>query len=256
MSGVTAKWVPWFSVVPEYQRVAVFRAGRIVGYRGPGVVYRIPFLERFEVVDSRIVTVDVKPQECITRDNVPVSVNAVIYYRVDKPDKAIVEVVDYHVATIEVAQSSLRSVIGQRTLDDMLSNIKETAETLESLVDEATDEWGVKVTRVEIKDIRIPDDMKRAMAIEAEAERERRAMIIRAAGEKEASRQLAEAAKVLDETPSGFQMRYLQTLLQVAEAGNTVVFSDPRDSGAALAAKSASRKPAEPLSKGQEPTEE
>jgi regulator of protease activity HflC (stomatin/prohibitin superfamily) len=231
-----AGWVPWIAVVPEYQRVAVFRTGRIVGYRGPGVVWRIPFLERFETVDSRIMTVDVKPQECITRDNVPVSVNAVIYYRVNKPDKAIVEVVDYHVATIEVSQSSLRSVIGQRTLDQILSDIKETAQTLQVLVDEATDAWGVKVTRVEIKDIRIPDNMKRAMAIEAEAERERRAMLIRAAGERESAEQLAEAAKTLDQTASGFQMRFLQTLVQVAESGNTVVFADPHAGGAALAA--------------------
>lgn len=236
-----ANWRAWMSVVPEYQRVAVFRAGRIVGYRGPGVVWRVPFIERFETVDSRIMTVDVKPQECITRDNVPVSVNAVIYYRVDKPDKAIVEVVDYHVATIEVAQSSLRSVIGQRTLDGILGDIKETAMVLQELVDEATDAWGVKVIRVEIKDIRIPDDMKRAMAIEAEAERERRAMIIRAAGEKEAAKELAEAAGILDETKSGFQMRFLQTLLQVAESGNTVVFADPSAGTASLAADQLTR---------------
>jgi regulator of protease activity HflC (stomatin/prohibitin superfamily) len=199
-------------------------------------------LEQFYAVDSRITTVDVQPQECITRDNVPLQVNAVIYYRVNKPDKAIVEVVDYHVATIEIAQSSLRSVIGQRTLDQILSDIKETASALQELVDVATDEWGVKVTRVEIKDIKIPDDMKRAMAIEAEAERERRAMVIRASGEKEAARQLSEAAKVLDETSSGFHMRYLQTLLQVAESGNTVVFADPKLGGTALAAAAARAK--------------
>jgi regulator of protease activity HflC (stomatin/prohibitin superfamily) len=229
-------WRAWITVVPEYQRVAVFRTGRIVGYRGPGLVFRWPFIESFQAVDSRITTVDVKPQECITADNVPVSVNAVIYYRVDKPDLAIVRVVDYHVATIEVAQSSLRSVIGQRTLDEILRDIKETAGRLKLLVDEATDEWGVTVTRVEIKDIRIPDDMKRAMAIEAEAERERRAMIIRASGEREAAQQLSEAAKVLYESRSGFQIRYLQTLLQVAEAGNTVVFSDPQAASTAAAA--------------------
>ena len=142
----------------------MFRTGRIIGYRGPGIVFRIPFLETFHPVDWRIITIDVKPQECITRDNVPLRVNAVIYYRVEKPDKAIVEVVDYHVATIEVAQSSLRSVIGQRTMDQILSDIKDTAVSLQEIVDEATDDWGVKVSRVEIKDIQIPDDMKHAMA--------------------------------------------------------------------------------------------
>lgn len=227
---------PFALVVPEYQRVAVFRLGRIVGYRGPGVVWRMPFLEEFQVVDSRIVTVDVKPQECITRDNVPMELNAVVYYRVEHPDKAIVEVADYRLATIEVAQATLRSVVGQRTLDEVLTDIQGTAAALESLVDTATDEWGVKVSRVEIKDIRIPQDMKRAMAIEAEAERERRAMVIRANGEREAANQLAEAAKVLDSTPSGFRMRYLQTLLRVAENGNTVVFADPSQAGPAAAA--------------------
>ena len=230
------KWLPWISVVPEYQRVAVFRTGRIIGYRGPGIVFRISFLETFHPVDSRIITIDVKPQECITRDNVPLRVNAVIYYRVEKPDKAIVEVVDYHIATIEVAQSSLRSVIGQRTMDQILSDIKDTAEALQEIVDEATDDWGVKVSRVAIKDIQIPDDMKHAMAIEAQAERERRAMLIRATGEKEAAAQLAEAATILDETSTGFQMRYLQTLVEVAQAGSTVIFADPQAANIATSA--------------------
>lgn len=228
--------LPFVMLVPEYQRVAVFRLGRIVGYRGPGIVMRAPIIEEFQVVDSRVVTVDVKPQECITRDNVPIELNAVVYYRVEHPDKAIVEVADYRTATIEVAQSTLRSVVGQRTLDEILADIKGTAGALEAVVDEATDEWGVKVSRVEIKDIRIPADMKRAMAIEAEAERERRAMVIRARGEREAATQLAEAAGVLDSTPSGFQMRFLQTLLRVAESGNTVIFADPTHAAAAAAA--------------------
>jgi regulator of protease activity HflC (stomatin/prohibitin superfamily) len=228
--------IPWVVIVPEYQRVAVFRLGRIVGYRGPGVVWRTPILEEFQVVDSRIVTVDVRPQECITRDNVPIILNAVVYYRVQHPDKAIVEVADYRVATLEVAQASLRSVVGQRTLDEVLTDIQGTAAALEQIVDHATDAWGVKVNRVEIKDIRVPDDMKRAMAIEAEAERERRAMIIRASGEREAAAQLVAAAKTLDESPNGFQMRFLQTLLRVAESGNTVVFADPTSAPTAVAA--------------------
>lgn len=233
---MASSWIPWFVIVPEYQRVAVFRLGRIVGYRGPGVVWRMPLLEQFQVVDSRIVTVDVQPQECITRDNVPIIINAVVYYRVEHPDKAIVQVVDYKVATVEVAQASLRSVIGQRTLDEVLTDIQGTSGALEEIVDRATDDWGVKVNRVEIKDIRVPDDMKRAMAIEAEAERERRAMIIRATGEREAAEQLVQAAKILDASPSGYRMRYLQTLLRVAESGNTVVFADPANAGAAAAA--------------------
>ncbi len=219
------KLFPFATIVDEYQRVAVFRMGRIVGYRGPGVVWRWPFVERFAMVDSRTVTVDVKPQECMTRDNVPVRVNAVVYFRVEHPDKAIVKVVDYRVATIEMAQTTLRSVIGQRTLDQVLSEIDEASKLLKEIIDKATDEWGVKVSRVEIKDIQIPDELKRAMAKEAEAERERRAMIIRAQGEKEAAERLAEAAKLLESSTFGFQMRYLQTLLQVSESGSTVVFA-------------------------------
>lgn len=240
------RWIPWLVVVPEYQRVAVFRLGRIVGYRGPGVVWRLPMVEQFHIVDARIVTVDVQPQECITRDNVPIVLNAVVYYRVQHPDKAIVQVADYRVATVEVAQASLRSVIGQRTLDEVLTDIQGTSAALEEIVDRATDDWGVKVSRVEVKDIRVPDDMKRAMAIEAEAERERRAMIIRATGEREAAAQLVEAAKILDSSPSGYQMRYLQTLLRVAEAGNTVVFADPANAGTAVAAADLRRRPPAP----------
>ena len=231
------KLLPWVVIVHEYERVAVFRVGRIVGYRGPGVVWRMPFIEEFVRVDSRIVNVDVQPQECITKDNVPVTVNAVVYFRVEHPDKAIVNVVDYHSATIEIAQTSLRGTIGQMTLDELLSEIVAVAARLQAVIDQATDAWGVKVTRTEIKDIRVPDEMRKAMAKEAEAERERRAMLIRASGEREAARELVEAAKLLDETPSGFRIRYLQTLLQVAEEGNTIVFapSDESAAGAALA---------------------
>lgn len=230
-------FLPFVTVVEEYQRVAVFRAGRIVGYRGPGVVWRIPFLERFHLVDSRIVTVDVQPQECITKDNVPARVNAVVYFRVEHPDKAIVNVVDYRTATLEIAQSSLRNVIGKRSLDELLSEIDTASSMLQTIIDTATDEWGVKVSRVEIKDIQIPDEMKRAMAKEAEAERERRAMIIRARGEKEAAQQLSEAAELLGKSRYGFQMRYLQTLLQVSESGSTVIFAptDAMDTAAAAA---------------------
>ena len=228
--------LPFVQIVKEYQRVAVFRLGRIVGYRGPGMVWRMPFVESFQMVDSRIVTIDVQPQECMTKDNVPVRVNAVVYFRVQEPDRAIVEVVDYRTATVEVAQSTLRSVLGRRSLDELLSEIESAAAELQTIIDKATDAWGVKVTRVELKDVQIPDNMKRAMAKEAEAERERRAMIIRAAGEREAAEQLVAAAKTLGESQFGFQMRYLQTLNQVSENGATVVFASPTDSATAVAA--------------------
>lgn len=228
--------LPFVQVVKEYERAAVFRLGRIVGYRGPGMVWRWPFVESFEMVDNRIVTIDVQPQECMTKDNVPVRVNAVVYFRVSEPDRAIVEVVDYRSATVEVAQSTLRSVLGRRSLDQLLSEIEEAAAELQTIIDKATDAWGVKVTRVELKDVQIPDNMKRAMAKEAEAERERRAMIIRASGEKEAAQQLLEAAKTLGQSRYGFQMRYLQTLNQVSENGATVIFASQEDASTAAAA--------------------
>jgi len=234
-----AWYFPWLKVIPEYQRAAVFRLGRITGYRGPGLVLQLPLIEKLVVVDRRIVTVDVPPQECISKDNVPLRVNAVVYFRVEHPDKAIVEVLNYRKATIEIAQTTLRSVIGQQTLDQILSDRSSVAGNLQQIIDVATDEWGVKVSRVEIKDLEIPDGLKRAMAKEAEAERERRAMVIRARGEKEAATQLMEAAKLLDQSATGFQMRYLQTLLQVAERGNTVVFAPNTGAGAGAAAMAA-----------------
>ena len=223
-------FVPWLSIIPEYKRAAGFRLGRYVGTRGPGVVLRIPFLERLMVVDMRMVTVDVPRQECISRDNVPLTVNAVVYFKVANAEAAIVKVFDHRKATLEIAQTTLRSVIGSAALDQILSDRDSLADDLQRIIDEATDEWGVKVSRVEIKDLEIPGGLKRAMAKEAEAERERRAMVIRAKGEREAAGELAGAAKVLDTSPNGFQMRYLQTLLQVAEKGNSVVFA-PTDSG-------------------------
>lgn len=216
---------PWIEIVPEYQRAAVFRLGRMIGWRGPGLVWVAPIMERLVIVDMRVVVVDVPPQECITRDNVPIKVNAVVYFKVADPAKAIVEVLDHRRATLEIAQTTLRSVIGQSPLDRILSDRTEITTELQTIIDHATDDWGVKVTRVEIKDLEIPGGLRRAMAREAEAERERRAMVIRATGEREAAGQLVEAAHLLDRSPNGFQMRYLQTLLQVAERGNTVVFA-------------------------------
>lgn len=222
-------FLPFVEVVPEYQRVAVFRLGRMAGYRGPGVVYRLPLMERFVWVDRRVHVVDVPPQECISRDNVPLKVNAVVYYKVEHPDKAIIEVRDFHRATVEVAQTTLRSVIGESSLDQVLSDRTDISAKLREIIDVATDAWGVKVDRTEIKDLEIPGGLKTAMAKEAAAERERRAMVIRAQGEREAAAQLAEAAAQLDRSPAGLQMRYLQTILQVSENGNTVVFAPTPD---------------------------
>jgi regulator of protease activity HflC (stomatin/prohibitin superfamily) len=230
-------FLPFVEVVPEFQRVAVFRLGRMVGYRGPGVVYRVPFIERFVWVDRRVIVVDVPPQECISRDNVPLKVNAVVYYKVEHPDKAIIEVRDYHKATVEIAQTTLRSVIGESSLDQVLSDRTEISYKLREIIDLATDAWGVKVDRTEIKDLEIPGGLKTAMAKEAAAERERRAMVIRAQGEFEAAKQLSAAAAQLDKSPAGLQMRYLQTILQVSESGNTVVFAPtPELAHAALTA--------------------
>lgn len=227
-----ARLLPFIMIVNEYQRAAVFRMGRIAGYRGPGLVWRWPFIERFEIVDNRIVTTDVEPQECITKDNIPVHVNAVVYYRVRDPQKAVVEVENYHKATLEIAQTSLRSIIGQHSLDDLLSEVVLVSNQLEEVIDKATDPWGVEVSRVEIKDIQIPDEMRAAMAKQAEAERERRAQRIRAQGEKEAASTLVEAAQELERSEYGFYMRYLQTIVRVAEEGNTVVFASPGDNNA------------------------
>lgn len=234
--------LPFVHIILEYERAAVFRLGRLVGFRGPGLVFRWPFVEQLRIVDLRIVAEDVTPQECITKDNIPLHVNAVAFFRVADPNLAIVRVVDYRRATIELAQTTLRSVIGQRSLNELLHAIEDAAGMLRQLLDEATDEWGVKVTRMEIKDIQIPDTLKRAMAKEAEAERERRAMAIRATGELEASEQLADAARVLDESPSGFRLRYLQAMIHAAESGSTVIFAPTDDMTTAAAA--AARRPA------------
>lgn len=247
--------LPWVYVIREYERAAVFRLGRFQGLRGPGVTYRLPMLEELRVIDVRTVTVDVPRQECISRDHVPMTVNAVVYYRVASPEAAIIAVRDFHKATLEIAQSTLRSVIGSSGLDRILSDRTAIADELKEIIDQATDEWGVQVSRVEIKDIEIPENLKRVMAKEAEAERERRAMVIRAKGEQEAASELARAAAILDASPSGFRIRYLQTLLDVAEEGNTVVFASPTDTTAALAAHVARRVTArEPSEHPQGPT--
>ena len=217
-------------IVKEYERGVVFRLGRLVGPRGPGLILLVPFIERMQKIDLRTVTLDIPAQEVITRDNVTVRVNAVAYFRVLDPNAAIVNVTDYNRATSQIAQTTLRSVLGQGTLDDLLSEREKINEQLQRIIDEQTEPWGVKVSIVEVKDVELPQTMQRAMARQAEAEREKRAKVIHAEGELEASQKLAQAAAVIDQNPLGIQLRYLQTLTEIgAEKNTTVVFPLPID---------------------------
>ncbi len=210
-------------IVKEYERGVIFRLGRLVGARGPGIFYVIPILENMQVVDLRTVTYDVPPQEVVTRDNVTVRVNAVVYYRVVDPEKAITEVYDYRFATAQIAQTTLRSVIGQAELDELLSEREKLNLKLQQIIDEATDQWGIKVSAVEIKDVELPKEMQRAMAMQAEAERERRAKIIRADGEFQAAKKLKEAADILAESKGAMMLRILQTMNEISNAQNTTI---------------------------------
>ena len=215
-------------IVREYERGVIFRLGRLVGARGPGLFYVIPIIENMVIVDLRTVTYDVPTQEVVTRDNVTVRVNAVVYYRVVDPEKAVTEVVDYRFATAQIAQTTLRSVIGQAELDELLSEREKLNVKLQQIIDEATNPWGIKVTAVEIKDVELPEEMRRIMAMQAEAERERRAKIIRADGELQASQKLLEAAKVLEQSRGAMMLRILQTLNEVAsDQANTIVLPIP-----------------------------
>ncbi len=217
-------------IVPEYQRGVIFRLGRLVGARGPGLFLIIPIVERMVTVDLRIVTMDVPRQDVITQDNVTVKVDAVVYFRVTDPDAAVVKVMDYIRATSLVAQTTLRSVLGQSDLDELLSKREQVNQRLQRIIDEATEPWGVKVTIVEVRDVGLPPEMIRAMAKQAEAERERRAKIIHAEGEYQAAEKLADAGKVMAATPTTLQLRYLQTLTEIsAERQSTVVFPVPID---------------------------
>jgi regulator of protease activity HflC (stomatin/prohibitin superfamily) len=217
-------------IVQEYERGVIFRLGRLVGARGPGLFFIIPFLERMQKVDLRTITMEVPSQEAITRDNVTVKVNAVVFARVLDPEHAVVEVLDYIRATSQIAQTTLRSVLGQSSLDDLLSERDQINNRLQQIIDEQTGPWGVKVSTVEIKDVELPQSMQRAMAAQAEAERERRAKIINAEGEYQASERLAEAGRILAATPATLQLRYLQTLTEVAsEQQSTIVFPVPID---------------------------
>ncbi|MDP8922908.1 MAG: slipin family protein [Chloroflexota bacterium] len=215
-------------VVQEYERGVVFRLGRLVGARGPGLILLVPGVERMVKVDLRVITMDVPAQEAITRDNVTVRVNAVVYFRVVDPNMAVTRVFDFARATSLVAQTTLRSVLGQVDLDDLLSSREQVNEQLQRIIDEQTDAWGVKVTAVEVRDVELPDTMKRAMARQAEAEREKRAKIIHAQGEFAAAERLAAAAKIISSEEAGLQLRYLQTLTEISsERNQTVVFPLP-----------------------------
>jgi regulator of protease activity HflC (stomatin/prohibitin superfamily) len=215
-------------VVKEYERGVVFRLGRLVGPRGPGLILLIPFIERMVKVDLRTVTMDVPAQEVITRDNVTVRVNAVAYFRVLDPRAAVVNVADYIRATSQIAQTTLRSILGQSMLDELLSEREKINQDLQRIIDDQTEPWGVKVSVVEVKDVELPQSMQRAMARQAEAEREKRAKIIHAEGEFQASQQLAEAAEVINQNPVTIQLRYLQTLTEIGvEKNTTIVFPLP-----------------------------
>lgn len=222
-------------VVKEYERGVVFRLGRLVGPRGPGLIILVPFIERMQKIDLRTVTLDIPAQEVITRDNVTVRVSAVAYFRVVDPNAAIVNVSDYNRATSQIAQTTLRSVLGQSNLDDLLAEREKVNERLQQIIDEQTEPWGVKVSIVEVKDVELPQTMQRAMARQAEAEREKRAKVIHAEGEFQASQTLAEAAEVINRNPVTIQLRYLQTLTEIGvEKNTTVVFPLPIDMISAL----------------------
>lgn len=217
-------------IVQEYERGVIFRLGRLMGARGPGLFFIIPGVESMRKVDLRIVTLEVPAQEAITRDNVTVKVNAVVYFRVVSPEDAVVKALDYIRATSLIAQTTLRSILGQSDLDHLLAERDKINQELQRVIDEQTDAWGVKVTSVEVRDVELPQSMQRAMARQAEAEREKRAKIIHAEGEFSASQQLANAAQVIGSQPATLQLRYLQTLTEIAaEKNSTIVFPLPID---------------------------
>lgn len=222
-------------VVQEYERGVIFRLGRVQGAKGPGLFFIIPLIDRMQKVDLRTVTLDIPSQEAISADNVTVRVNAVVYYRVLDPVDAIIEIEDYNSATWQIAQTTLRNVIGQSDLDTLLSERETINDRLQQIIDDATEPWGIKVSIVEVKDVELNSQMVRAMARQAEAERERRAKIIHAEGELQAAEQLAEAARLMARDPGAMTLRYLQTLLDIGVEGNTTtIFPVPIDLFAAF----------------------
>lgn len=219
-------------VLREYERAVVFRLGRLIsgGVRGPGLIFLIPIIDKMVKVSLRTVVMDVPPQDVITQDNVSIKVNAVVYFRVIQPQKAVVEVENFLMATSQLSQTTLRSVLGQSELDDLLSQREKINQKLQQIIDAHTEPWGVKVSNVEVKQIDLPQEMQRAMAKQAEAERERRSKVIAAEGEFQASQRLSDAAKILSEQPSALTLRYLQTLREIATENNsTTIFPVPVD---------------------------
>jgi regulator of protease activity HflC (stomatin/prohibitin superfamily) len=218
-------------IVREYERVVVFRLGRLIGARGPGFVLILPLgIDRTQKVDLRVVTLDVPPQDVITRDNVTVRVSAVVYFRVVNPIDSVVKVANFMFATSQIAQTTLRNVLGQSELDELLAQREKLNVMLQKIIDEHTDPWGIKVSTVEIKDVELPEGMRRSMAAQAEAERERRAKIIHADGEFQASQKLADAAKVIGSESATLQLRYLQTLTEIAaDKNSTIIFPFPME---------------------------
>lgn len=218
-------------ILKEYERGVVFRLGRIIPVKGPGLVLIIPFgIDKLVKVSLRTVTMDVPPQDVITKDNITVKVNAVIYFRVMDPIKAITEVEDFYYATSQIAQTTLRSILGQSQLDELLANRDQLNSELQKVIDAQTEPWGIKVTVVEVKNVDLPQEMMRAIAKQAEAERERRAKVIHAEGEFQASQKLADAAKIISSEPATLQLRFLQTLTEIAtEKNSTIIFPVPID---------------------------
>jgi regulator of protease activity HflC (stomatin/prohibitin superfamily) len=211
-------------ILREYERGVIFRLGKLLGIKGPGLIFLIPVVDRMVKMDLRVVTIDVARQEVMTRDNVPVTVDAVVYFRVVEPDAAVVRVENYLKATSLISQTTLRSVLGQAELDELLSQREKINITLQEIIDRATDPWGIKVTAVEVKDVVLPDGMKRAMARQAETERERRAKIINAEGEFQAAEKLVQAAAMISAQPIALQLRFLQTMREISSEHNTTTF--------------------------------
>src|SRR5947199_1213224 len=211
-------------VLREYERAVIFRLGKLLDAKGPGVIFLIPIVDRMVRMDLRVVTIDVPRQEVMTRDNVPVSVDAVLYFRVIDPQAAVVKVENFLKATSLIAQTTLRSVLGQAELDELLAHREKINQTLQEIIDRQTDPWGIKVTAVEVKDVALPDTMKRAMAKQAEAERERRAKIVNAEGEFQAAEKMVQAAAIMSREPIALQLRFLQTMREISSEHNTTTF--------------------------------
>ena len=227
---VAAMLISGVKVMREYERAVVLRLGRLVGHRGPGLIYVIPGIEKMLRIDMRTITMDVPSQDVITRDNVSVKVNAVVYFRVMSPVRSIIEIENYIYATSQLAQTTLRSMLGEVVLDDLLAEREKLNQRLQEVIDRHTDPWGVKVALVEVKQVDLPESMQRAMARQAEAEREKRAKVIHAEGEFLASQRLADAAAVIQMQPAALQLRYLQTLTEIAtEKNSTIIFPLPID---------------------------